>query len=129
EPFAHYLTRGAAEGRAIVASEHAVRFRLAGGKTWDFHAPSAAQHPFGPPAEAEPAPFHEDDLAVAAAEFDRDFYLDQNPDLAEARADPLEHFLVHGWREGRDPTPWFSVRDYLTDNPDIAEAGVNPFVH
>jgi len=129
EPFSHYLTRGAAEQRGIVASDHAMRFRLAGGRTWDFHAPPAPEQPSGPPPASEPAIFHQDDRAVAAAEFDQGFYLEQNPDLARSGADPLEHFLLHGWREGRDPAPWFSVRDYLSANPDVEEAGVNPFVH
>ncbi|MBL8772031.1 MAG: hypothetical protein JNK30_11680 [Phenylobacterium sp.] len=66
--------------------------------------------------------------AVAAA-FDRDWYLTTNPDVAASGADPLAHFLDHGWREGRDPSPRFSIDEYLENNPDIAAAGINPFVH
>ncbi|MBL8554819.1 MAG: hypothetical protein JNL41_11120 [Phenylobacterium sp.] len=66
---------------------------------------------------------------LVAQAFDRDWYLTANPDVAATRADPLDHFLAHGWREGRDPTPRFSVDEYLENNPDIAAAGLNPFVH
>ncbi|MCR5876517.1 hypothetical protein LRS10_21650 [Phenylobacterium sp. J426] len=72
--------------------------------------------------------FHPDRRLVAA-EFDRRFYLALSPDLVAAGADPLHHFLTHGWREGRDPNPNFSVRGYLHEYPEVAETGVNPFVH
>lgn len=66
---------------------------------------------------------------LVAPEFDRAYYLSANPDVAAAHADPLGHFLAHGWREGRDPNPHFSVVEYLDINADVAEAGLNPFVH
>jgi hypothetical protein len=72
--------------------------------------------------------FHPDREAIAA-EFDSAFYLAAYPDVAKAGVDPIEHFLASGWREGRDPSRAFSVREYLDAYPDIAEAGVNPFVH
>jgi hypothetical protein len=62
-------------------------------------------------------------------EFDAAFYLAANPDVARAGTDPVEHFLAHGWREGRDPSRRFSVREYLQANPDVAAAAMNPFVH
>jgi len=67
--------------------------------------------------------------AIAARGFDRAFYLRNNPDVAAAGADPLDHFMQFGWREGRDPSPAFSVDAYLQAFPDVAESGVNPFVH
>lgn len=69
------------------------------------------------------------DHAVAARAFDRAFYLKTYPDVGEAGSDPLEHFMTYGWREGRDPSPEFSVRAYLEAFPDVADADVNPFVH
>ncbi|MGA0608264.1 hypothetical protein ACO2Q0_19905 [Phenylobacterium sp. VNQ135] len=72
--------------------------------------------------------FHPDRRLVAA-EFDRRHYLGLSPDVAAAGADPLHHFLTHGWREGRDPNPNFSVRAYLHENPEVARTGLNPFVH
>ena len=70
-----------------------------------------------------------DDVATIAAAFDADFYRARNPDIEEAGLDPLQHFLNGGWREGRDPTPDFSVRAYLDANEDVALLGLNPFLH
>lgn len=61
--------------------------------------------------------------------FDLAYYRARNPDVTACGADPLAHFLVYGWREGRDPAPDFSLADYLELNPDVAASGVNPFVH
>lgn len=67
--------------------------------------------------------------AIAARGFDRTFYLRTYPDVAAAGSDPLDHFMQFGWREGRDPSPDFSVDAYLRAFPDVAESGVNPLVH
>lgn len=69
-----------------------------------------------------------DDALVADA-MDPDWYRAMNPDVAASGADPADHFLRHGWREGRDPVAAFCVRDYLELYPDVAEAGINPFLH
>lgn len=67
--------------------------------------------------------------ALAAGAFDRGFYLRTYPDVAQSGMDPLEHFMAHGWREGRDPSPDFSVRAYLEAVTEVAESGENPFLH
>ncbi len=61
--------------------------------------------------------------------FDPQFYLNHNPDVANAAVDPMQHFIEYGWREGRDPCRHFSVRGYLQHNPDVEAAGVNPLLH
>ncbi|MPZ55561.1 MAG: glycosyltransferase [Rhizobiales bacterium] len=66
---------------------------------------------------------------VISAEFDRDFYIATYQDVRESRIDPCEHYIQLGWKEGRDPTPWFSTEAYLHDHPDVRSAGVNPFFH
>ena len=43
-------------------------------------------------------------------EFDSTFYLRANPDVAAAGMDPLEHYLVQGFREDRLPHPDFDLR-------------------
>lgn len=68
------------------------------------------------------------DAPLIEAHFDRHYYLsafakDQRP------RDPISHYLTQGWREGRDPAPWFSTRHYLAMHPDVAAAGMNPFLH
>lgn len=69
------------------------------------------------------------DHAIAARAFDAAFYLRTYPDVGEVGADPLDHFMTYGWREGRDPSPDFSVRAYQEAFPEVAASGVNPFVH
>ena len=66
--------------------------------------------------------------AAIAAEFDGAWYASCFADGA-APTDPVGHYLTTGWREGRDPNPWFSTRHYLARNADVAAAGVNPFYH
>jgi hypothetical protein len=61
--------------------------------------------------------------------FDREYYLEQNPDVAEAVengvfAHALEHFGQYGLTEGRSPSEFFG-ETYLTENPDVAEAVAN----
>jgi glycosyltransferase involved in cell wall biosynthesis len=68
-----------------------------------------------------------DDLASRL--FDAQFYAAMNPDVAAAGVDLREHFDTFGWRERRDPAPWFSVNGYLLANPDVDAADVNPFRH
>ncbi len=43
--------------------------------------------------------------------------------------DAVAHFLDHGWREGRQPNPYFAPDWYLRQNPDVQRAGVNPLLH
>ena len=88
--------------------------------------------------------------------FDRQFYLNQYPDVAEAGADPLQHYLVRGRSEGRAPSQIALVRQtrekkrsssnfvahakariflgfdrkfYLKQYPDVAAAGLDPLQH
>ncbi len=60
--------------------------------------------------------------------FDADWYRAQNADLPSS-ADPAEHFLRYGAREGRRGGPLFNTQAYLTNNPDAAVGAMNPLVH
>ncbi len=71
----------------------------------------------------------EDEVAVVSPRFDASFYRDGWDNNADGPADLVQHFCEVGWREGRDPAPWFSVERYLNWYPDVASAGQNPFVH
>ena len=42
---------------------------------------------------------------------------------------PLDHYNLHGWHEGRDPSVAFDTTAYLAAYPDVQAAGVNPLVH
>ncbi len=68
-------------------------------------------------------------LIAASGLFDNDWYLQQNPDVAEAGVNPLRHYLRRGAKERRDPNPYFDSDWYLHQYADVAEAGVNPLRH
>jgi glycosyltransferase involved in cell wall biosynthesis len=55
--------------------------------------------------------------------------LQQNPDVAASGVNPLLHYLLDGFREGREPSPEFSGRLYLEQNADVAASGMNPLGH
>ena len=64
----------------------------------------------------------------AMAEFDSPFYLKTYPDVAAAGLDPLEHYMVQGFREARKPfagfDPAFYRQRYLG-----GETEANPLLH
>ena len=61
--------------------------------------------------------------------FDTTFYLAENPDVADAGAEPILHYLLDGAAEGRNPNPLFDTNFYVQQNPDVAASGVNPLLH
>ncbi len=67
--------------------------------------------------------------SVISKEFDHAYYLRCYLDIAKARLDPVKHYMEHGAREGRDPSPEFQTKHYLKRYPDVAESGINPFFH
>lgn len=69
------------------------------------------------------------DLVRSSLLFDRDWYLESYPDVAEAGIDPLRHYMTVGWREGRDPGPFFSTLAYLRAHADVRRSAGNPLLH
>ena len=61
--------------------------------------------------------------------FDSGWYLAQNPDVREAGADPLEHYVRFGAAQGRNPHPLFDAKWYLARYPDVGLDGANPLEH
>lgn len=52
------------------------------------------------------------------ADFDREYYLEANPDVKAAGVDPAQHYITHGYKEGRQyvrPDPYKAYRN--TKNP------------
>ena len=78
------------------------------------------------PQTPQPQAQADSDLRQA---FDAEFYRGQFPGAGLGDTDPLLHYLDSGWREGRDPAPWFSTSAYLAAYGDVREAGMNPLVH
>jgi len=61
--------------------------------------------------------------------FDEEWYLKTYKDVARDGWDPIMHYIKHGWKELRNPSPEFDTAFYLSKNLDVAMAGVNPLVH
>lgn len=69
------------------------------------------------------------EMRALAPYFDADHYHRAYPDVAARGHQALKHYVRYGWKEGRDPTPYFSTRTYLKQNTHIARDGINPFLH
>ncbi len=61
--------------------------------------------------------------------FDSNWYLQSYPDVEQSGADPIEHYIKYGAKEGRAPGPDFDGNWYLSHYPDVAGSGINPLVH
>jgi glycosyltransferase involved in cell wall biosynthesis len=61
--------------------------------------------------------------------FDEDFYRRMYPDVTRSGIPPLWHYVLAGYREGRNPSRRFDTRRYLAQNPEVARSGVNPLLH
>jgi GT2 family glycosyltransferase/ubiquinone/menaquinone biosynthesis C-methylase UbiE len=61
--------------------------------------------------------------------FDKKWYLEQNPDVALNKENPILHYIYFGAQEERDPHPNFNTKWYLDNNPDVAQSSLNPLYH
>lgn len=61
--------------------------------------------------------------------FDESFYCATYADVAMAGVDPVRHWTLTGFKEGRDPSPTFSTRYYNQSRRLSADAHVNPIIH
>ena len=124
-PFVHYVNRGRLERRRIQPSGTAA---VADGNdtpqivSATSPVPSEERHRGQPSGRKDP-----DRLARDLV--DEPFYHRKYPDVAEAGVRASDHFMDSGWREGRDPNPWFSCSAYFSANPDVREEHLNPFLH
>lgn len=57
------------------------------------------------------------------------YYLKTYQDIQEAGLDPFDHYLNHGWKEGRNPSEAFSTQDYIDHYNDVRLSGVSPLEH
>jgi hypothetical protein len=101
------------------------------------HAPDSnpESHKAGSPALRETAPspslvtLVRDYLVVRRSRlFDPIWYRKRYSDLDGIR-DPALHFVLHGAREGRAASAYFSAHQYRAEYPDVARSGKNPLVH
>ncbi len=59
------------------------------------------------------------DPKFAASVFDWDYYYDNNPDLADAKADLAKHWQDSGFKEGRQGSPEFNAKYYWSRYTDV----------
>ena len=52
--------------------------------------------------------------------FDKQYYLDNNPDVLKADMNPLWHFLRFGWKEGRNPSRDINLRKFLMNDCELS---------
>ena len=97
-------------------------------KSWSYRIGRAMTSPLSAPLEALRS-IRDRILVKKSGLFDTEWYLEQNKDVAEAKADPVRHYLKFGWREGRNPSPDFDTKKYLEGRPDVSAAGICPLVH
>ncbi len=84
------------------------------------------------PREAEPSrgdTARELDLLRRSGLFDAAYYLRNNPDIENSGVEPLTHYHLYGWAEGRRPNFYFDPAFYLGENPDVRAAGIDPLLH
>jgi hypothetical protein len=61
--------------------------------------------------------------------FDEEYYLGKYPDIRANNIDPLVHYSLQGYREGRNPSIFFDSDAYYSMNADVKSANVNPLYH
>lgn len=67
-------------------------------------------------------------LILKSGLFDENYYKRDNPDLKD-NIDLLEHFILYGRQEERDPSANFRTRYYLEANEDVRNSNVHPLIH
>jgi len=108
--------------------------RVLGSRTWRYTSGlRRLKRRLIPPPQIQPdrpeLPKEDRELISTSGFFDAAWYLSQNPDVAAAGVDPVQHYLEFGAVELRDPSPRFSSRRYFEQHADVVAAGVNPLVH
>jgi hypothetical protein len=61
--------------------------------------------------------------------FDLGYYLTKNDDVRNSGKDPLLHYILEGYTEGRNPSPTFDGNSYLKRHEDVKSSNLNPLVH
>ncbi|GJD69990.1 glycosyltransferase [Methylobacterium gnaphalii] len=81
--------------------------------------------------ERKRAPVKADEVAIIERSdlFDKDWYITTYNDVKQSNVPPAVHYIEHGAREGRDPSPHFSSRGYLARYRDVKIEAINPLIH
>ena len=68
-------------------------------------------------------------IETASLLFDPAWYLWRYQDVEAAGVDPVQHYFVDGYKEGRNPNRYFDTDWYTARHPDVLATGANPFLH
>jgi glycosyltransferase involved in cell wall biosynthesis len=100
QPLLHYAKLGEVEGR----------------RPGPHFQPAWYRQQYGIPADESPlAHYLKNRLGPFSPipEFDSKYYLETYGDVASAGVDPFEHFVFHGFKEGRNPSDKFDTKFYV----------------
>jgi len=61
--------------------------------------------------------------------FNASYYLKNYPDVRKSGIDPIEHYLLRGASENRNPSQFFDTAYYVEKYPDVLESKMNPLIH
>ncbi|QOP42673.1 glycosyltransferase [Sulfurimonas sediminis] len=59
--------------------------------------------------------------------FDINYYIKNTPDVKTTNLTPIEHYKMRGYKEGRNPNPFFDTNWYKSQYPEVENE--NPLVH
>jgi glycosyltransferase involved in cell wall biosynthesis len=68
-------------------------------------------------------------LIYESGYFNTAFYLNEYSDVRQSEMDPVEHYLIHGWQEGRSVGNKFDNFFYIENYPDVKASGICPLLH
>lgn len=61
--------------------------------------------------------------------FDKDYYLNNYPEIQNSNIDPFDHYISEGWKEGKNPNKDFDTKFYININPEYKKYKLNPLQH
>ena len=106
-PYVHYLQRGKKEGRVPLKTKKMERHDR------DYENYIA----------------HQVDIIEKSGLFDKEYYLQKYEEVKYYLMNPIEHYIIKGAYEGKNPSRDFNSNYYLYYNPDVKENKENPLVH
>lgn len=69
------------------------------------------------------------ELEAASAQFDQEYYLKEYPDVANSGIDPFTHYMLHGRKENRNPSPNIQALKIKENSPNSSHDGICVAVH
>ena len=64
-----------------------------------------------------------------SALFDSDYYLKNNKDVSDAGMDPVEHYVIFGWKENRVPSQTINSLMSRAAYQAVVDKNVNPVIY